>query len=147
MTLTPTTIRSAHGARRTSKRVGRGNGSGRGTYSGRGMKGQRARSGGRRGLARLGFKSALQKAPKTRGFQSIHPKMAVVSLRTLERVCAEGEQVTPAVLEQKGAIRTPKFGVKIVATGTLTKKLTITDCVASKKAVELIEKAGGNISF
>ena len=38
--------------KRAKKRVGRGNSSGKGTYSGKGLKGQKARSGGRRGIAR-----------------------------------------------------------------------------------------------
>ena len=147
MTLSPQTLKPAGGAKRTSKRVGRGNGSGRGTYSGRGMKGQRARSGGRRGLARRGFKSALQKVPKSRGFSSMHLKKELVALSALERVFVDGEAVTPATLAEKGVIGKPRRGVKIVATGTLTKKLNCTDCLASKKAVELIEKAGGSITF
>ncbi len=41
----------------------------------------------------------------------------------------------------------PQFGVKIVATGEITKKLTIKDCLLTKQAVDRIEKAGGTIIF
>src|SRR3989338_1711706 len=121
MALSPQTIKPASGSKRRVKRVGRGSGSGRGTYSGRGMKGQRSRSGGRRGIARRGFKSALQKVPKLRGFLSMYPKKELVTLATLERVFADGDAVTPRVLSKKGVIDKPERGVKIVATGMLTR--------------------------
>ena len=147
MALTPSTIKAAHGAKRTSKRVGRGNASQKGTYSGRGLKGQRSRSGGKSGTQLRGFKQSLQKVPKIRGFKSMHPKKQVVTLATLERVCKNGDTVTPWSLEQIGVVDKPKHGVKIVATGELKKKLTVEECLASKAAVEAIEKAGGTITF
>lgn len=140
------TIQSSAQKRKRKKRVGRGNASGKGTYAGRGLKGQRARSGGRGGLKRKGFKQSLQKVPKKRGFTSIAPKAQTVTLRTLQRVAGSSD-VTPAFLKQKKVIKDTKRPVKIVATGSLEKKLTIKCCLASKKAVELIEKAGGQIIF
>lgn len=147
MGLSPHTIKSSKGAKKSSRRVGRGNAAGGGTYAGRGLKGQRSRSGGKGGLKRRGFKQALQKVPKLRGFKSPHAKKAVVTLSTLERVAKAGEVVTPWTLEQVGVIARAATGVKIVARGTLTKKVDVQSCVASKAAVEAIEKAGGSISF
>lgn len=147
MALSPGTIKAAHGSKRGSKRVGRGNASGKGTYSGRGLKGQRSRSGGKSGTKRRGFKQSLQKIPKTRGFKSNRNQKQTVTLNTLNRVCVEGESVTPRILMRKGVIGNAKNGVKIVATGEIKKKLVIKDCLASKKAIELIEKAGGKLEF
>lgn len=145
MTLTPSTIKPARGSHRFTKRVGRGNASGRGTYSGRGGKGQTARSGGKSRRRIRAFKSALLKVPKLRGFKSLKPKRETVTLSSLDRVAAENEAVTPQLLKERGLIGNPNFGVKVVATGEIKKKITLSGCFASKKAVELIEKAGGQI--
>jgi large subunit ribosomal protein L15 len=141
------TIKSAKGARRKSKRVGRGNASQKGTTAGRGTKGQRARSGGKSGTARRGFKQSLQKVPKLRGFKSMRPKKEVVTLSTLNRISVDGDVVTPTYLKKKGVVDKPQFGVKVVATGEIKKKITLKGCLASKKAAELLEKAGGKLEF
>ncbi|MBI2436706.1 MAG: 50S ribosomal protein L15 [Candidatus Magasanikbacteria bacterium] len=145
MTLTPSNISSKR-IKRNVKRVGRGNGSGKGTYSARGMKGQRARSGGKRGLLKKAMKAQLQKIPKSRGFNTIATKAETVSLATLERVAEVGVDVTPFFLKKKGVVKNPRNGAKIVATGTLTKKLTLKNCLATKTAVVAIEKVGGTLS-
>jgi large subunit ribosomal protein L15 len=147
MTLSTHTIKPRGGAKKTSKRVGRGNASGKGTYAARGLKGQRSRSGGKGGTKRRGFKQSLQKVPKSRGFTSMHPKSQTVTLAVLNRVMDEGAEVTPFSLKEKGLIRQTAIPVKIVATGTVEKKMTVHGCLASKRAVELIEKAGGKIVF
>jgi|SRR3989338_4664468 len=144
MTLSVSTIKSAPGARRQSKRVGRGNASQKGSKSGRGTKGQRARSGGKRGTARLGFKPSLQKIPKQRGFTSLYPKSETVTLATLERVALSGDVVTPHYLKVKKTITHPERGVKIVGNTEFTKKIVMRGCLASKSALAAIEKAGGS---
>lgn len=140
------TIKPAKGAKRTSKRVGRGDGSGKGNTSARGMKGQRARSGGKSGTAVIGLKQSILKIPKLRGFNSPNEKTATVTLDMLERNCNAGTPVTPASLERAGVIKSASAGVKIVATGELKKKLEIQNCKASAGAVKAIEAAGGTIT-
>jgi len=147
MSLTAHTIYPAPGSKKKYKRLGRGNASGKGTMSGRGGKGQTARTGGRSGTERRGFKASLQKIPKLRGFKSLQPRMEIVTLATLQRIIAEGAEITPAYLKLRGVISRPENGVKILATGTLSKKVSVSGCVASKAAVEAIEKAGGNLVF
>lgn len=147
MTIAPHTIQAAHGSRRRVKRVGRGHGTGRGTMSGRGGKGQRARTGGKSRSAIRAFKKALQKVPKLRGFKSRKNKPSVVTLRSLDRICAEGDVVTPAFLKDKGVIRSSEFGVKALASGKITKKITLQGCVASRGAIKAIESAGGSVTF
>jgi len=145
--LSPNTIKPAKGSRHTTKRVGRGNSSGKGTYSARGGKGQTARSGAHRTAIRA-FKASLQKVPKLRGFTSLVSKKETVSLAVLAEKIKEGEVITPRYLKTLGLVGKPAHGVKLVAGKTeFNKKVTFQGCLASKKAVEMIEKAGGKITF
>ncbi|HUT22364.1 MAG TPA: 50S ribosomal protein L15 [Candidatus Bipolaricaulota bacterium] len=137
------TIKSADGKKR--KRIGRGNSSGHGTYSGRGQKGQKSRSGGKKGLKLKGFKRSLLTIPKLRGFHSQFPKMQNVNLTDLEKRFNEGELVTPVTLADKNLIKDASFGVKILSDGKVAKKLQFKDCHFSKAAAEKIAAAGGVI--
>lgn len=125
-------------------RVGRGNASGHGTYSGKGQKGQRARSGGRKGLTLLALKKALQSTPKQRGFKSNKPKPIIVNLRDLN-VFENGAKVNPSALLQKGLIKTKSRQVKILGKGELAKSLEISGCFYSASVKEAIQKAGGKV--
>ena len=145
MTLSLHQLKPAPGSRHRRKRVGRGNASGHGTYSTRGQKGQRARTGGRPGLKRLGFKKILQGIPKNRGFNSPYNKKAVVNLDRLNDAFKDGAVVTPAELLKRGLINNVKNGVKILGQGKLTKKLIIERCLVSAAAKQEIEAAGGQI--
>lgn len=116
-----------------------------GTYSGRGQKGQRARSGGRKGLKLMSMKRLIQSTPKLRGFKSHYPKFTVVNLSELEKKFNEGERVTPKTLLEKGLVGKIGERVKILGGGELKKKLTIGGCALSSSAREKIEKAGGKI--
>lgn len=147
MVIAPHTIKRSSGATKSKKRVGRGNGSGKGTYSARGMKGQRARSGGKSGTQRLGFKPSLLKVPKLRGFKSMYPASQTVTVGTLERAFDAGASVSPQILQQKGIVASASRSVKIVMSGKLTKALIVSGCLATGNSVVAIEKAGGTISF
>jgi large subunit ribosomal protein L15 len=125
------------------KRVGRGNSSGKGTTAGRGTKGQRARTGGRNKLTRRSLKSLILPTPKYRGFTSHKPKLHVVTLAQLQTFFADGAAVTPAELKAKGIIPSVWPGVKVLASGTLSKKLTVRAAKFSAGAAEAITKAGG----
>jgi len=146
MTFGAHTIKPGKRTQKDAKRVGRGNASGKGTYSARGLKGQKSRSGSS-GLQVLGFKQSLQKVPKLRGFKSMQVKPEVVTLATLERACEAGSTVTPYSLKELGLIQNPNKGAKVLASGELTKKLNLQGVLATKKAAELIEKAGGSLTF
>lgn len=142
------TLRAFKGSRKKAKRIGRGLGSSHGTYSTRGMKGQRSRSGGSKGLKLKGMKQLLLRIPKIGGFKSIYEKDTPVSLDVLERVYVNGDTVTPITLIKKNAIAFAKRGrpvIKILGVGTLTKKLTISNCNVSASAQKKIEAAGGTI--
>ena len=143
--LQPHTIRSAQGATHRVKRIGRGNASGHGTYSTRGGKGQTARSGGSRGLKRLGFRALMQQTPKLRGFKSLAVRPAEINLDVLEQAFAVGETVTLAALAEKGLVKAHAQSAKILGTGQLSKKLFVTGVAATSSAAAAIKAAGGQV--
>lgn len=140
-------LRPARGAKKKRKRVGRGNSSGHGTYSGRGIKGQRARSGGKKGLKLKGFKPRIQQTPKLRGFKARNVKFEVVNLRDLDLRFSEGDLVTPKEMFEVGLIKDVRKRVKILGDGKLMKKLTVKAQGFSKSASDGIVKAGGSVEL
>ncbi|MSU75450.1 MAG: 50S ribosomal protein L15 [Candidatus Magasanikbacteria bacterium] len=143
--LQPHTLHSAHGAKHKVKRIGRGNASGHGTSATRGGKGQTARSGGSRGLARLAFKRQLQSAPKLRGFKSLRVKPVEIYLSDLEKHFASGDIVTVAVLKEKKLVGLNDATAKVIGAGELTKKLTLQGIATTKSVAEKITAVGGEI--
>jgi large subunit ribosomal protein L15 len=141
-------------ARKDRKRVGRGQGSGKGRYSGRGIKGQKSRSGSAKMPA--GFEGGQMpidmRMPKLRGNTSAdampigpfrtysHP----INLRDLDRVFADGDTVNLESLVEKGLLKNTKADVKILGTGELSKKLSVTAHAFSSSAREKITAAGGS---
>ena len=131
-----------------SKRIGRGRASGKGKTAGRGTKGQKARAGHR---IRPDVREKLKKLPKLRGyaFGSFGVRAKVVNLDVLESAFAAGDTISPATLRERGVVRARKgasLAVKILGTGELTKKLSVTGCSVSASAKAKIEKAGGVIN-
>lgn len=128
------------------KRVGRGNGSTSGTFSGKGMNGQNARSG---GGVRPGFEGGQtplhKRLPKIKGFKNINRiEYKALSLSTLSENFKDGDNVTKEVLVTKNLFH-KNDKIKLLASGTIDKKLTIEVDKASKKAIELVEKSGGTV--
>ncbi len=122
--------------KKACKRIGRGGK--RGTTAGRGSNGQKSRTGASVDpLFEGGRSTFLERLKKVRGFKAVHAKKITVKLSDIERVYASGETVSIDTLIAKKLA--PKNalsrGVKIVATGTLTKKLTLDKGIfASAKA-------------
>jgi large subunit ribosomal protein L15 len=126
------------------KRVGRGGS--RGGTSGRGHKGQRSRTGGKSGLnAFEGGQMPLSRRLPKRGFNNIFKKdFQIVSLKDLEIKFADGDTVNKESLLGSGLIKDRKGSlIKILANGTLSKKLVICADAFSKTAFEAIKNAGG----
>ena len=144
-------------ARKDRKRVGRGMGSGKGRYSGRGLKGQKSRAGSHKLPA--GFEGGQMpidmRLPKLRGNTSadampIGPFRTYsqpVNLRDLEARFEAGDEVTPEALVTARLLKNTKTDVKILGSGDLTKKLSVTAHGFSKSAREKIEAAGGSITW
>ena len=133
------------GARKTKKRLGRGQGSGQGKTAGKGHKGQNARSGGGVAIGFEGGQTPIYKRIPKRGFTNFNRKeYALVNLRTLE-LFDEGTEVTPELLKEKGIVKKELSGIKVLGDGTLTKKLMVKCHKISKTAQAAIEKAGGSV--
>ena len=132
------------GARRNRKRIGRGDAAGHGSTAGRGMKGQKSRSG---HGPRVGFEGGqlpiIKGLPMRRGFTNIFKTYyTLVNLDTLEMFEA-GEEVTPAILAERGYIRNLNRPVKVVGGGELTKSLRVVVDKFTRTAREAIEAAKG----
>ena len=134
------------GSNKKSQRKGRGIGSGSGKTSGRGHKGQLARSGGKTRWGFEGGQTPLFRLVPKRGFNNkrFAPKLQVVSLDVLNNF-EDGSTVNMEVLKEQGLIKAAKNvdGIKILANGTLDRKLTVEAYGFSAKAKEAIEAAGG----
>ncbi len=131
------------GSTQVGKRKGRGPGTGNGKTAGRGHKGQKARSGGK---VRVGFEGGqmplARRVPK-RGFNNIFAKpLTAVNVGALNAF-EDGDVVDAAALIEKGILSSCKYGLKVIANGSLTKKLTVKAAAFSESAKTKIEEAGG----
>ena len=143
-------IKDNNGARKGRMRVGRGIGSGKGKTAARGQKGQKSRS----GVAIKGFEGGqmplYQRLPK-RGFNKPNrKKFAVVNLGIIQKFVDAKKldakaAITEDTLVEAGIVRRKLDGVRVLAKGEITAKLTLEVTGASKSAVEAVEKAGGSL--
>ncbi|MBO4902229.1 MAG: 50S ribosomal protein L15 [Lachnospiraceae bacterium] len=136
-------LQPAEGSKHSDNfRRGRGHGSGNGKTAGKGHKGQKARS----GAPRIGFEGGqmplYRRLPK-RGFKNRNTQeIVVINVSALE-VFDDGTDVTVETLMEKGIIKNPKDGVKILGNGEFTKKLNVKVNAFSASAKEKIEALGG----
>src|SRR6195256_6160619 len=137
------TLKPAPGPKHVRKRVARGIGSGTGKTGGRGHKGQRARSGGFHKVGFEGGQMPLQRRLPKHGFRSpTRGDIAEVLLSDLERVKAD--KIDLAVLKEAGGVPGSAKGAKVIVSGKLTRKVTLTGVAVSKGARAAIEAAGGS---
>lgn len=136
------------GSHRDRKRLGRGPGSGTGKTSGKGHKGAKARAGhhgpggGKPGYE--GGQMPLHRRLPKRGFTNLNRvEYQVVNLFQLQKI--EETEITPQTLYENGLIGHAKRPVKILGSGTLTRKVTASVHAFSESAREKIEGAGGSI--
>ena len=130
--------------KKARKRVGRGPGSGMGKTSTRGENGQKSRSGASISAWFEGGQSPLYRRIPKRGFNNtrFRTEFATINLSDLNRF-NDGDVVTPEVLKEKGIVKKQLCGIKVLANGTLEKKLTVRAQRFSSAAVTKIENAGG----
>ncbi len=123
-------------------RRGRGHGSGNGKTAGKGHKGQKARSGRTRPGFEGGQMPLYRRIPK-RGFKNFNAKEIVaINVSALE-VFDNGATVDVDTLIERGIVKNPRDGVKILGNGDFTKKLTVKANAFSASAKERIEALGG----
>jgi large subunit ribosomal protein L15 len=146
------TLKPAPGSRKPRKRVGRGEGSGLGKTAGRGQKGYGSRSGAKdRARFEGGQMPIHMRMRKLRGphmkksmpFEPFRTHTQAVNLQDLERRFEAGDEVTLEALKAKGLGNRKDVKVKVLAKGSLTKKLTVHAHAFSGTAREAIESAGG----
>ncbi len=135
-------LRPAKGSKHNDFRRGRGHGSGNGKTAGKGHKGQKARSGAPRPGFEGGQLPLYRRLPK-RGFTNINSKDIVAIGLDRLNVFEDGAEVTVETLMEKGIVKNPKDGVKILGNGELTKKLDVKVNAFSKSAAEKIQAVGG----
>ena len=135
---------NASPTKKNVKRVGRGPGSGMGGTSTRGDKGQKARSGSGIPAWFQGGQSPLYRRIPKRGFNNARftKRYQALNLNDFDKF-NDGDIVTPEKLKEMGIIKKELTGIKILAYGELTKKVTIQAHRFSSKALEKRESAGG----
>lgn len=139
------TIAPAAGATHAKRRVGRGIGSGLGKTAGRGHKGQKSRAG---GFHRVGFEGGQmpmhRRMPK-RGFTSLTRRfVGEVNLNDLNKLPVD--EIDLLALKQAGLLGELTSSAKVVATGEITRKVTLKGLLTTKGARAAIEAAGGSVA-
>lgn len=131
------------------KRQGRGPGSGNGKFCGKGHGGHNTRSGNDLAIAYEGGQTPLYRKIPRRGFSNIEFKVtyAPINLGALN-IFENGQVIDEATLKEARLLRQEKNGgIKILAKGTLEKKLTLKVNKISKSAQEAVEKLGGKVEL
>lgn len=138
------TLKPAAGSRKSGKRVGRGIGSGLGKTCGRGHKGQKSRSGGFHKVGFEGGQMPLQRRLPKVGFNSRSAKhSAEVRLHEIEKLA--DATVTIAALIAANLVPAITKKAKVIASGEITKAVTLKGLSVTKGAKVAIEAAGGKI--
>ena len=133
-------------------RVGRGIGSGKGKTSGRGHKGQKSRS----GVAIKSFEGGqmplYRRLPK-RGFNPIlKQEIAILNLDKIQshidkKNIKTSEIINSVLLKKLKLINKNSIKLKRLGSGVIKDKVNIESDLASKKAIEKLEKIGGSIKL
>ena len=138
------TIKPAKGAKTARVRVARGIGSGMGKTAGRGHKGQRARKGGRGKLGFEGGQMPIRRRLPKRGFNSAIARETVeINLSDLNKMKAT--EIDLAVLKAENVIRHDMSSVKLIKSGSISRKVSLKGIAATKGAREAVAAAGGTI--
>ena len=145
-------LRDNQGATKKRKRIGRGPGSGTGKTGGRGIKGQKSRS----GVAIKGFEGGqmpLHRRLPKRGFNILFGKeYNEINLGQIQKFIDAKKldakkPITLEALMEGGFIKKKLDGVRLLANGELTGKVSFEVAGASKAAIAAVEKAGGTVTI
>ncbi len=129
------------------KRRGRGYGSGKGGHTtGRGTKGQKARN-----TVSVGFEGGqvplYKRLPQLGGFKSISRKEIKTVPLNVFNIFEDKQEITPETLVESGIIsKFSRHGVKVLASGEITKKVVLKGFIASESAKAAIKKAGATLA-
>ena len=137
---------------KSKTRVGRGIGSGKGKTSGRGVKGQKSRSGVAIKSYEGGQMPLYRRLPK-RGFNPISKQnIAIMNLEKIqsfinEKTINPSDIINMELLKKLKLINKNSQKLKILGTGEIKDKVNIEADLASKSAIEKLEKIGGSIQL
>ena len=146
------TLNSKEKLNKSKMRVGRGIGSGKGKTSGRGVKGQKSRS----GVAIKSFEGGqmplYRRLPK-RGFNPLRNQhIAILNLEKIQslldkKTIKSSDTINSDLLKKLKIINKNSTKLKILGFGDIKDKINIEANLASKSAVEKLEKIGGSIQL
>jgi large subunit ribosomal protein L15 len=141
-------LKPTEGSRHRRRRVGRGESSGLGKTCGKGHKGQKSRSGASIRPSFEGGQMPLARRLPKKGFNNAQFKtnFAIVNVSDLEEKFSDGDEVNEESLRACGLVKGVCDAIKVLGSGDLSKKLTVTADKLSATAREKIEKAGGSIA-
>ena len=135
-------LQPAPGSRKNRKRVGRGPG-GTDKTAGRGHKGQKSRSGAGKGAFFEGGRSRLIARLPKRGFNNVGTTYEVVKLSQLQDL--EDTTFDRDTLEAYRLVRRKNRPVKLLASGEISRAVTVHVDAASAAAIKAVEAAGGRV--
>ena len=138
------TLKPVAGSRKDAKRVGRGIGSGLGKTCGRGHKGQKSRSGGFHKVGFEGGQMPLQRRLPKVGFTA-RKSATTGEVRLHELALVEGDVVDLQALKKANLVSRVTRRVKVIASGTIDRAVTVKGIPVTKGARTSIEAAGGRI--
>ena len=146
------TLNNRSKLKKTKIRVGRGIGSGKGKTSGRGVKGQKSRS----GVAIKSFEGGqmplYRRLPK-RGFNPIGKKnIAILNLDKIQSYIDKknikiSDTINTDLLKKLKLINKSSIKLKILGSGEIKDKINVEADLASKSAIQKLEKIGGSLQL
>jgi large subunit ribosomal protein L15 len=137
-------LKPASGSKSARHRVGRGIGSGWGKTAGRGHKGQKSRAGGFHKVGFEGGQMPLHRRLPKRGFTSLSRRyVEVVRLHELHKLGAD--EIDLMVLKQAGVVSALAIDARVIASGELSRRITVRGIGVTKGARAAIEAAGGTV--
>lgn len=132
---------------RRPRRLGRGNGSGQGKTSGRGQDGAKSRAGYSRHPGSVGEDlPMIRRVPKRGFFNRFAQNVFAINVGDLATAFADGDEITPQVLRERGIVKKRYDELKILGDGVVDKALKISAHRFSGSAKVKITAAGGSVT-
>ena len=138
-------LRAPKGSSKNRHRVGRGQGSGWGCTAGRGDKGAQSRAGYSRRAGFEGGQMPLHRRIPKSGFTNAAFKKSVDVINIGDLDSLGSNEISREALVKLGYLSSTKDYIKLLSMGEVKSAITITVDLASKKAIEKIEKSGGKV--
>lgn len=138
-------LRAPKGSSKNRHRVGRGQGSGWGCTAGRGDKGAQSRAGYSRRAGFEGGQMPLHRRIPKSGFTNAAFKKSVDVINVGDLDSLGSTEISREALVKLGYLSSTKDYIKLLSMGEVKGAITITVDLASKKAIEKIEKSGGKV--